>query len=118
MQWTVLPRSCSGYHPGEAWLFPDAEHDAQWDQLLGGELRRRQQTTRPSAPQSELQSGLVDLAAPPRRSRAAYVGERKPRCIAALPSFGSGLSSLATAGQIIQLARRLQRKRRSSSDSV
>jgi hypothetical protein len=30
MQWTVPLRSCYGYHPGEAWLFPDAEHDAQW----------------------------------------------------------------------------------------
>src|SRR5260370_42538070 len=63
MQWTVLPRSCSGYHPGEAWLFPDAEHDAQWDQLICGELRRRRQTARPSAPQSGLQPDLGDLAA-------------------------------------------------------
>src|ERR1700730_12816332 len=63
MQWTVLPRSCSGYHPGEAWLFSDAEHDAQWDQFICGGLRRRRQSARASAPQSGLQPDLGDLAA-------------------------------------------------------
>jgi hypothetical protein len=68
MQPTVLLRCSHGSPPGEAWLSPDAGHGAPQHSALCGELRRQRQTVRPSAPQSELQPGLVDLTAPPRKT--------------------------------------------------
>src|SRR6516164_4885635 len=54
---------CYGYYPGEAWFFPDDEHGAPQCRELCSELRSRRQITHPSTPRSELQLGLVDLAA-------------------------------------------------------
>ena len=48
--------------------FLTQEHGAPCSPFLCGELLRRRQTVRPSAPPSELQPGLVDLAAPPRKT--------------------------------------------------
>src|SRR5277367_4269780 len=68
MRWTALHRSGYEYHQGEDGPFPDVEHAAPQNSGLCVEPRRPRRTVRPFVPQSELQSGLVDVAAPPRKT--------------------------------------------------